>query len=51
MEGIFKAKDVVAISDQEGNVIGKGIVSLDHREIAKIKGLKTDHATKILGKS
>lgn len=50
VEGIFKAKDVVAISDQEGNVIGKGIVSLDHREIAKIKGLKTDHATKILGK-
>lgn len=50
IEGIFKPRDVVAISDEEGNVIGKGIVSLDHKELAKIKGLKTEQATKILGK-
>lgn len=50
VEGIFKSKDVVAISDEEGNVIGKGIVSLDHKELTKVKGLKTDQATKILGK-
>lgn len=50
VEGIFKQKDTVAIADIEGNIVGKGIVSFDYKEIAKIKGLKTKQASKILNK-
>lgn len=50
VEGVFKSKDVVAIADVEGNIIGKGIVNFDHKELSKIKGLKTVKATEILGK-
>lgn len=50
VEGYFKSKDVVAISDLEGNIIGKGIVNFDYKDLNKIKGLKTDQASQILGK-
>jgi len=49
-EGIFNQKDVVAIANEEGNIIGKGIVNLGYKEIKKIKGLKTEKAKEILGK-
>lgn len=50
VEGIFKAKDVVAIADSEGNIIGKGIINFDNKELSLIKGLKTTKATEVLGK-
>jgi glutamate 5-kinase len=50
VEGIFNQKDVVAIANEEGNIIGKGIVNLGYKEIKKIKGLKTEKAKEILGK-
>ena len=50
VEGIFNQKDVVAIANEEGNIIGKGIVNLGYKEIKKIKGLKKEKAKEILGK-
>lgn len=50
IEGVFRAGDVVAIADEEGNVIGKGIINFDYKELSYIKGMKTDRASEILGK-
>ncbi|MCX7760877.1 MAG: glutamate 5-kinase [Hydrogenothermaceae bacterium] len=50
VEGIFKAGDVVAISDIEGNIIGKGLINFDYREVNSIKGMRTDKAAEVLGK-
>ena len=50
VEGIFNQKDVVAIANEEGNIIGKGIVNLSYKEIKKIKGFKTEKAKEVLGK-
>ncbi len=50
VEGIFNQNDVVAISNEESNIIGKGIVNLNYKEIKKIKGLKTSEAEKLLNK-
>jgi glutamate 5-kinase len=50
VEGIFNQKDVIAIANEEGSIIGKGIVNLGYKEIKKIKGLKTEKAKEILGK-
>ncbi len=50
VEGIFTKKDVVAILNEEGNIIGKGIVNYSKEEIKKIKGLKSKDIEKILGR-
>jgi glutamate 5-kinase len=50
VEGIFNVKDTVAIVNQEGIIIGKGIVNMGYKDLKKIKGLKTSDASKILGK-
>lgn len=50
VEGIFSKKDVVAILNEEGELIGKGIVNYNYRELKKIKGKKSQEVEKILGK-
>lgn len=50
VEGIFNVKDTVAIVNEEGIIIGKGIVNLGYKDLKKIKGLKTNQASALLGK-
>ncbi len=50
IEGIFSKNDVVAIQNEEGKIIGKGIVNYSYRELKKIKGLKSKEIEKILKK-
>jgi len=50
LEGIFSKKDVVAVVNEEGTMIGKGIVNYNHRELKKIIGKKSEEAEKILGR-
>jgi glutamate 5-kinase len=41
VEGIFYPKDVVVIENQKGEIIGKGIVNYNYKEVKKYKGLKS----------
>ena len=41
VEGIFYPKDVVVIENQEGKIIGKGIVNYSYEDVKKYKGLKS----------
>ncbi len=50
IEGIFSKKDVVAIENLEGRIIGKGIANYSYRELKKIKGLQSKDVEKVLGK-
>jgi len=50
VEGIFTKNDVVAIINEDNQIIGKGIVNFNNREIEKIKGRKLDEIEKILKK-
>ncbi len=50
VEGIFSKKDVVAILNEEEELIGKGIVNYNYRELKKIAGKKTTEIEKITGK-
>ncbi|MDQ7055968.1 MAG: hypothetical protein Q9M89_05665 [Persephonella sp.] len=47
VEGIFSKNDVVAIVNEEGQVIGKGIVSYSSMELKKIKRKKSAEVEKI----
>jgi glutamate 5-kinase len=49
VEGIFNKKDVVAILNEDGEIVGKGIVNYSKEELKKIKGLKSKEVEKILG--
>ncbi len=49
IEGIFSKKDVVAIENTDGRIIGKGIANYSHRDLKKIKGLKSHQVEEILG--
>ncbi len=50
VEGIFSKKDVVAIVNEKGITIGKGIVNYNYRELKRIVGKKMSEAEKILEK-
>ncbi len=50
VEGIFNKKDVVAIENTSGKIIGKGIANYSYKELKKIKGKKSSDVEKILGK-
>ncbi|WP_456402771.1 glutamate 5-kinase [Persephonella sp.] len=50
IEGIFSKNDVVAIQNEEGKIIGKGIINYSHLELRKIKGMKSDQVEKTLKK-
>jgi len=51
VEGIFNKKDVVAILNEDGEIIGKGIVNYTKEELKRIKGLKSKEVEALLGKS
>ncbi len=50
VEGIFSKKDVVAVENLKGRIIGKGIANYSYRELKKIKGLHSKDVEKILKK-
>jgi len=50
VEGIFSKNDVVAILNEKGQIIGKGIINFNHKELKKIKGKKSGDVEKILKK-
>ncbi len=50
IEGIFNKKDVVAIENLDGKIIGKGVVNYNYKDLKKIKGLKSSEVEKLLGK-
>ncbi len=50
VEGIFSKNDVVAIVNEEGQIIGKGIVNYSSEELKNIKKRKSTEIEKILGK-
>ncbi|NPA52189.1 MAG: glutamate 5-kinase [Aquificae bacterium] len=50
VEGIFSKKDVVAVLNEEEEMIGKGIVNYSYKELKKIAGKKTKEIEKILKK-
>ncbi len=49
VEGIFYKNDVVAIVNEEGKIIGKGIVNFNYRDLKKIKGKRSSEVEKTLG--
>ena len=49
VEGIFNKKDAVAIENLEGNIIGKGIIEYNYKEMKEIKGFKSEEIKNILG--
>lgn len=49
-EGIFNKGDVVAILNEEGKIIGKGIVNYSCKDIEKIKGKKSQEVEAFLKK-
>ncbi|NPA17457.1 MAG: glutamate 5-kinase [Aquificae bacterium] len=48
VEGIFSKNDVVAILNEKGQIIGKGIVNFNYKELERIKGRKSGEVEKIL---
>jgi glutamate 5-kinase len=51
VRGHFRRGDLVAVVDADGVEHARGIVSLDDRDVDKIKGLHTREAKKALGRS
>jgi len=48
VEGIFYKNDVVALLNEEGKIIGKGITNFSYKELKKIKGKKSSEVEDIL---
>ncbi|WP_457625908.1 glutamate 5-kinase [Persephonella sp.] len=48
VEGIFYKNDVVALLNEEGKIIGKGITNFSYKELKKIKGKKSSEVENIL---
>ena len=51
VRGHFRRGDLVAVLDREGVEQARGIVSLDDRDVDKIKGLHTLDAKEALGRT
>lgn len=49
VKGEFDKGDVIAIKDREGNDLGRGIANYPSKDIAKIRGKKSDEIFDILG--
>jgi len=49
VHGEFKQGDSISIIDEAGNEVARGLVNFSSEEIEKIKGLKTDKASEVLG--
>ncbi|NPA58471.1 MAG: glutamate 5-kinase, partial [Aquificae bacterium] len=48
VEGIFSKGDVVAVLNEKGQIIGKGLVNFNSKELERIKGKKSTEVEKIL---
>jgi glutamate 5-kinase len=49
VEGAFEKGDVVSVMDPDGKEIARGLINYSASDIAKIKGLKSDRITEVLG--
>jgi len=49
IEGQFARGDAVIIKDQQGKVLGKGLIAYDAEDAARIQGQKSQEIEKILG--
>lgn len=48
-QGEFQKGDAVALCDSEGNVIARGLTNYSSADVARIKGLKSDRISQVLG--
>ena len=49
VEGDFRKGDLVTLSDQQGREIARGLTNYHAEEIDRIKGLRSDRITQVLG--
>ncbi len=49
VEGAFQAMDLVEIADQDGRVLGRGVVNYNSEQLRRIMGRKSAEIEKILG--
>lgn len=49
VEGRFEAGDVVIVADPDGREIAQGMTNYPARDLARIKGLRTDQVAQVLG--
>ena len=48
-QGEFQKGDVVALCDNEGNVLARGLSNYSSADVARIKGLKSEKISQVLG--
>jgi glutamate 5-kinase len=48
-QGEFQKGDVVALCDSEGNVLARGLSNYSSADVARIKGLKSEKISQVLG--
>lgn len=51
VQGFFEKGDVVGIRDAEGTEFARGLTNYSHREVAKIRGLRTEQIRQELGET
>ena len=49
VEGDFRKGDLVTLSDQQGREIARGLTNYHAEEVDRIKGLRSDRITQVLG--
>jgi glutamate 5-kinase len=49
-QGEFQKGDVVALCDPEGNVVARGLTNYSSADVERIKGLKSDKISQVLGR-
>ena len=49
VEGKFRKGDVVALYDSQANLIGRGLTNYDLDDLERIKGLRSEKVTQVLG--
>ena len=49
LEGSFRKGDLVALADQEGREIARGLSNYHAEEVHRIKGLRSDRIAQVLG--
>ena len=49
MEGDFRKGDLVTLADQQGREIARGLSNYHAEDIDRIKGLRSDRITQVLG--
>ena len=48
-DGIYEKGDLIKVLDEKNNIIGKGLIHFNHKEVDLIKGFKSENIESILG--